>query len=681
MEPGSPRELRRYEALLEMADLMVHHRSLPELFHELAQRLPKVVDFQLLNFSLYDPQRNVMNLHLWEGEVSSGAVREESLTDSASGWVWEHQEPLLFTDLRQELRFRSALETLQERGFRTYYLMPLTTAQKRLGAVGIASHRADAYREPDQSFLLRIAELVALAVESASTRDALLEEKQRLQALVDVNRTLVSTLEMQNLLPLISECVTRVVPHDFAGVTLYEGDKQALRAYVLSPAESKSVVDTGRTVSLEQTLSAEAFLEQKPKTLTREDLRISRTAIAGRVLEAGIQTVLCVPLLTSKGAVGTLNVGSRRDHAFSEQDQELLNQVAAQLAIALDNARAYREIAALKDRLTEERLYLQDEIRTELNFEEIVGESVALKRVLAQARTVAPSGSTALILGETGTGKELIARAIHRMSRRADNSFIKVNCAAIPTGLLESELFGHEKGAFTGAVSQKVGRMELADKGTLFLDEIGDIPLELQPKLLRVLQDHEFERLGGNRTIHVDARLIAATNRDLAARVANGEFRSDLFYRLNVFPIRMPPLRDRHGDIPLLVRYFVRKLARRMDKHIDTIPNSTMEALMNWHWPGNVRELENFIERSVILTEEGTVLHSPLAELKPDTTRLAAVDITLEAAEREHIIRVLRQCGGLVSGTRGAALKLGLKRTTLQSKMRKLRISRKDYAA
>ncbi len=230
--------------------------------------------------------------------------------------------------------------------------------------------------------------------------------------------------------------------------------------------------------------------------------------------------MLCVPLLTSKGAVGTLNVGSRRDRGFSDQDQELLNQVAAQLAIALDNARAYREIAALKDRLTEERLYLQDEIRTELHFEEIIGESVALKRVLAQARTVAPSGSTALILGETGTGKELIARAIHRMSRRADNSFIKVNCAAIPTGLLESELFGHEKGAFTGAVSQKVGRMELADKGTLFLDEIGDIPLELQPKLLRVLQDHEFERLGGNRTIHVDARLVAATNRDLATRVA-----------------------------------------------------------------------------------------------------------------------------------------------------------------
>jgi formate hydrogenlyase transcriptional activator len=259
---------------------------------------------------------------------------------------------------------------------------------------------------------------------------------------------------------------------------------------------------------------------------------------------------------------------------------------------------------------------------------------------------VAPSNSTALILGETGTGKELIAGAIHRMSRRRENSFIKVNCAAIPTGLLERELFGHEKGAFTGAVSQKIARMELADKGTLFLDEIGDIPLELQPKLLRVLQDHEFERLGGTRMIHVDVRLIAATNRDLAGREAHGEFRSDLFYRLNVFPIRMPPLREREGDIPLLVRYFVQKLSRRMDKRIDMIPTATMGALLSWHWPGNVRELENFMERSVILTEDGAVLYAPLAELMPESAPVAVADTTLEAAEREHIIRVLRQCGG-----------------------------------
>ena len=405
IEPGSPRELRRYEALLEMADLMVHHRSLPELFHELAQRLQKVVDFQLLNFSLYNPERNAMDMHLWEGELAPEIRCDHSLQESASGWVWEHQEPLLFEDLAQESRFPLVMDMFRERGYRTYYVMPLTTAQKRLGALGVASHRPGAYRAADESLLLRIAELVALAVENAVTRDALREEKERLQALVDVNRTLVSSLEMQRLLPLISECVTRVVPHDFAGVTLYEGDKQAMKAYVLSPADNRSILETGRTVSLEQTLSADAFLEQKPITLTREDLHVSRTAIAGRVLEVGIQTVLCMPLLTSKGAVGTLNVGSRKDDAFSEQDQELLNQVAAQLAIALDNARAYREIAALKDRLAEERLYLQDEIRTELNFEEIIGESMPLKRVLAQAKTVAPSGSTALDPGRNRHGQ------------------------------------------------------------------------------------------------------------------------------------------------------------------------------------------------------------------------------------------------------------------------------------
>jgi transcriptional regulator with GAF, ATPase, and Fis domain len=301
-----------------------------------------------------------------------------------------------------------------------------------------------------------------------------------------------------------------------------------------------------------------------------------------------------------------------------------------------------------------------------------------LKKVLNQAKTVAPSGSTALILGETGTGKELIARAIHRMSRRKGANFIKVNCAAIPTGLLESELFGHEKGAFTGAISQKIGRIELADQGTLFLDEIGDIPLELQPKLLRVLQDQEFERLGGVKTIRVDVRLLAATNRDLSKDVGAGEFRSDLFYRLNVFPIRMPPLRNRRSDIPLLVRHFVQKLAKRMDKVIDTIPNATMDALRNWHWPGNVGELENFIERSVILSK-GKVLRVPLSELRPQVGEDGVEDTSLLAAERDYIVRVLRECGGLVSGPRGAAAKLGLKRTTLQSKMRKLNIERKDY--
>ena len=355
-----------------------------------------------------------------------------------------------------------------------------------------------------------------------------------------------------------------------------------------------------------------------------------------------------------------------------------MTQVLPQVAVALENSRAYGEIASLKDRLIKEKFYLEQEIRDALDFEEIVGQSQALAQLLSQVKTVAPSDATVLILGETGTGKELIARAVHRHSSRAAGNFIKVNCAAIPTGLLESELFGHEKGAFTGAVSQKIGRLELADKGTLLLDEVGEISLELQPKLLRALQDHEFERLGGTRTIRVNVRIIAATNRDLSDAVAKREFRSDLYYRLHVFPLHLPPLRERHEDIPLLVRYFVQKFARRMAKKIDAIPVDAMEALERWHWPGNIRELENFLERSVILTE-GASLRVPVGELcnlNADGNR--SIPGTLEELERHYILQVLRQVGGVISGPDGAAAKLGMKRTTLQSKMLRLGISKED---
>src|SRR2546422_901465 len=340
---------------------------------------------------------------------------------------------------------------------------------------------------------------------------------------------------------------------------------------------------------------------------------------------------------------------------------------------------ANREISELKDKLVQEKLYLEQEIRGEMNFEEIVGNSPALKRVLHLVEIVAPSDSTVLLLGETGTGKELIARAIHDRSRRNERTLVKLNCAAIPTGLLESELFGHEKGAFTGAIAQKAGRLELADKGTLFLDEIGDISLELQPKLLRALQEREFERLGSTRTQKVDIRLIAATNRDLQEMVADGKFRSDLFYRLNVFPIHVPALRERVDDIPKLVRHFVTKFANRMNRMIDSIPVPAMRALQQWHWPGNVRELENFIERAVILSR-GSALNVPISELQ-STPVVPDIPTTLADSERDHILRILRETNGLVGGPNGAANRLGLKRSTLQSKMRKLGISRGDWLA
>jgi formate hydrogenlyase transcriptional activator len=325
-----------------------------------------------------------------------------------------------------------------------------------------------------------------------------------------------------------------------------------------------------------------------------------------------------------------------------------------------------------------QRRYLEEELNTEARFEEIIGESVGLKRVLKLVETVSATDVTVLILGETGTGKEVIARAIHQLSPRNEHVMVKLNCAAIPSGLLESELFGHEKGAYTGAIDRKIGRLELAHEGTLFLDEIGDLPLELQPKILRALQEKEFERLGSSKPIPVNVRLVAATNRDLTKMVAEGQFRSDLYYRLRVFPILLPPLRERREDIPLLVRYFVDYHARKLYKKIETIPEETMRALTRWDWPGNIRELENFIERAVILTR-GPVLRPPLGELEMPEETIPVRDSSLEATEREHILRVLREAKGKIGGSDGAATRLGLIRTTLNSKMKKLGIERKDY--
>ena len=410
--------------------------------------------------------------------------------------------------------------------------------------------------------------------------------------------------------------------------------------------------------------------------LSRQDLDQSESTVSKRLVAEGVRSACCVPLLLRDRTLGALNVGSLQENAFTKADAEMLSEVAKQIALAVANSLAYQEIASLKDKLSKEKLYLEEEIQTGYNFEEIVGDSQALKRVLKEVQTVAATDSTVLILGETGSGKELVARALHNLSDRRERTFVKLNCAAIPTGLLESELFGHEKGAFTGAIATKIGRFELADRGTLFLDEVGEIPLELQVKLLRVLQEQEFERLGSTRTILVHVRIIAATNRDLAQLVEERGFRSDLYYRLNVFPITMPPLRDRAEDIPALTRHFAQKFAQRMKKRIETIPSEAMKALQNYSWPGNVRELENFIERAVILTQ-GPDLFVPIAELKrPPNNTTHSVTTTLEQAEREHILKALRETGWVIGGAAGTAARLGMKRTTLQSKIQKLGIAR-----
>jgi formate hydrogenlyase transcriptional activator len=506
--------------------------------------------------------------------------------------------------------------------------------------------------------------------------ETLREEKKRQHVLSEVSRALAAKWDVREGFPKISAYLRRILRQEYAALVLHDEKSGLLiRQAIDFPLRKKAPGDADTNAAKDP--GVKAFRERESLIFTRDDLQGFPSGTTEHLLAEGLKSLCCLPLLRPKGPMGVLVLGSTRADAFKTDDLMLLNQVAAQLAIALENARTAREVKELRSRLDQEKGYLEGEARAQLHFEEIVGESPALQEVLKSGRVVATSDATVLLLGETGTGKGLIARAIHRLSKRKDRGFITLNCAAIPTGLLESELFGHEKGAFTGAVNQKIGRLELADKGTVFLDEIGEIPLELQPKLLRVLQDHEFERLGGTRTIKVDLRLIAATNRDLARSVAEKEFRSDLFYRLNVFPIRMPSLRERREDIPLLVRYFVQKFARGMARTIETIPSEAMQALTNWDWPGNVRELENFIERSVILTD-GTALRAPLVELQMESSD--SPEDSLEGTERELIIRVLRETDGTISGTTGAAHRLGLKRTTLQSKIQRLGITRRDFA-
>jgi formate hydrogenlyase transcriptional activator len=511
------------------------------------------------------------------------------------------------------------------------------------------------------------------------TRDFTDRKRAEEAVMLQLSNALLANMDVTKLLGAISASLREVVPHDSATLGLYDETSHQLLVQFLSSDEGATRRGDVR-LPIEGSPAGEAFRTREPVILT--DIEASRFAPQGvRHLTAlGMQSGCWVPLIHRGKVIGTLTVANRLEGAFTQHEAEMLVKMADQVAMAVSNAVAFRQIADLRDRLTQEKQYLEEEINLENRFEDIIGESTGLRQVLKQIETVAPTDATVLIQGETGTGKELLARAIHRLSPRRDRTFIKLNCAAIPAGLLESELFGHEKGAFTGAIARKMGRLELAHEGTLFLDEVGEMPLELQPKLLRALQEREIERLGGTRPIQVNVRLIAATNRDLTKMVAEKQFRSDLYYRLKVFPISAPPLRDRASDIPVLVRHFVANHSRRMGKAISSIPDETMEALKHWSWPGNIRELENFLERAIILTR-GSSLYVPLAELETEEEYEAAdtESPTLRAAERDHILRVLRETRGQIGGEDGAAARLGLKRTTLNSKLKKLRIERSDY--
>ena len=513
------------------------------------------------------------------------------------------------------------------------------------------------------------------------TRDITEGKRAREAFLLEVTNTLVSNLDVRQLLSAIASCVRQVKPFDYATLALYDEPTQQLRMHGLASSAGDEL-DAGAgeepLVSLGNSPAGWAYTTRKPLLLKGQSGEKWPFEMPPQLADQSLKSGCWIPLVGREGVIGTLNVFSQRAGNFTDDDVNMLMQIAGQVAIALGNALAFRHISELKDQLAEQKQYLEDELKTEFNFEEIIGHSKPIRRVLKQIETVAPTDSTVLILGETGTGKELLARAVHNLSLRRHNSFVRVNCASIPAGLLESELFGHEKGAFTGAIAARVGRLELAHQGTLFLDEVGDIPLELQPKLLRALQEKEFERLGSGRTITSDVRIVAATNRDLGKLVASGQFRSDLFYRLNVFPITVPPLRERREDIPLLVRYFLAKFSQRMKKNIDSVPPEGMKALCNYSWPGNIRELEHVIERAVILSP-GPALKVPAFEPVPTEDAPPAASSALEDIERAHIIRVLREAKGKIGGPGGAAERLGMNRTTLNSRMQKLKIIRKQF--
>jgi formate hydrogenlyase transcriptional activator len=687
----------QYETLVRVSRAIGAHRDLKGLFGILMDELYGVVQFDLIGVSLRDQDSDAFQNYFIDMTSRSELVPEQNLTpeETLTLSVYERQEPLLTSTDELEPRHGRLQAILKRLSIRSICALPLTTAHRKLGAITFGSKQVDAYSPNELRFVSQVVDYIALAFDDASNLAALrraseeLQSKNdRLQLLLDVTNQVVSNLELRDLLRAISQDVRRVMQCDYAGLSLPDAENKQLRLYAVDFPEGKGFLQEDLVYSIEGSPSGTAFRTMKPLTLQHPFTGWLNYPIVQIAVREGLKSVCCLPLSSRNRAIGVLVLGRLRDDAFREGDIIFLSQVANQIALAVENALAYREIRELKDQLSKEKLYLEDEIRTEMNFAQIIGNSASLRRVLKHVETVAPTDSTVLIYGETGTGKELIARGVHDLGPRRSKPFVKLNCAAIPTGLLESELFGHEKGAFTGAIAQRIGRFEVADGGTIFLDEIGEIPFELQTKLLRVLQEREFERLGSSRTLRTDARLIAATNRDLEAMVAEQKFRSDLFFRLNVFPVHVPPLRERQGDIPLLVRHFTQQFSRRMKKVIETIPSATMDALSRYHWPGNIRELQNVIERAVIISA-GPVLSVDVPDLKfpkvnhseeravaPNSRTNGALHHLLEETERQQILQTLKQCNWVVAGPHGAAARLGMNRSTLQVRIRKLGISR-----
>jgi formate hydrogenlyase transcriptional activator len=692
-------DTHRYEAVVRISEAIVACREPEELATTLANEIGKFLNFDHLYFVVLKENSTEIEYLLWgKSPIPLADLPMEELPTWAA---INSRDPQHTPDWDAEERFPRFREYAKKIRLGSSIRVPLITPHRPLGVFGIIRDTVNPFSEEEISFLGLIGRVVAFALDDGLNLRRAQHQNDQLQLLLNLTNRITSNLELRDLLRAIAANIREVIHAEGVTVSLQDAASEKFRVFAVDFPHGKGVLKEELLV--------------RPSTAVKKALETLRPVVSHTcdgnelvseapdiVVAEGLRAYCAIPLVNRGRALGILSILRTTEAPFSQEDINFLSRASGQIAMAIENACAYHEISQLKDKLAQEKLYLEEEIRSEMSFENIIGNSPALKHVLELVETVATSDSTVLLLGETGTGKELIARAIHDRSRRKDRTFVKLNCAAIPTGLLESELFGHEKGAFTGAIIQKVGRMELADQGTLFLDEVGDIPIEIQPKLLRALQEREFERLGSTHTRRANIRLVAATNRDLEKMIADREFRSDLYYRLHVFPIRIPPLRERKEDIPQLVSYFVQKFAKQMQKKIDSISPIVMKGLTAWEWPGNIRELENFIERAVIVTR-GRSLDAPLGELRKTNTVAfphaeqhnveqvageradSQTDITsvadeYERRQRDQIIRALTACKGRVGGADGAATRLRINRTTLLARMKKFGIYAKQYA-
>ena len=693
----------RFELLLNLTSSITSSLDLREVMRSIAANIREVIHADAAAVSLPDGATGRFRVFAMDFPHGKGVIKEELFfTPSAAGKrAVDTLKPVVVNLREQNDLGPQAYNIAAAEGIEALCCIPLVNRGRGLGLLWICRTTETPFSPEDVDFLDRASGQIAIALENALAFQKVSGLRDRLQLLLNLTVRITSSLDRREVLRAIAANIREVIHADGVTVSLLDAASGECRVLVADIPHGKGAIKEELFVPL-SAAGKKAMDTLQPVVMDTRERDECGIGISASAATEGVKAHCLIPLVNRGRMLGFLSILRTTDTPFTSEDVDFLSRASGQIAIAIENAQAYREISELKDKLALEKVYLEEEIRSELGFEQIIGNSAALKHVLQLVETVAPSDSTVLLLGETGTGKELIARAIHDRSHRNQRTLVKLNCAAIPTGLLESELFGHEKGAFTGAINQKIGRLELADQGTMFLDEVGDIPIEIQPKLLRALQEREFERLGSTHTRKVNVRLVAATNRDLEQMVANKEFRSDLYYRLNVFPIRIPPLRERREDIPLLVSYFVQKHAKQMQKCIEAVPAAVMKGLTSLEWPGNIRELENFIERAVLLTR-GRSLEAPLGELRKTTSKDDSVDILHQVKQvaeertdsrsdktsfadeyarkrRDEIIRALTACKGRVGGADGAAARMGMNRTTLLSRMKKFGIYAKQYS-